>query len=555
MKNLNPPNQKSEVVLDVGEPSSKLPATISGDARKAKRKRSDNDDDFVTVHPQKNLFPIEEESLSLHLDGFFVDKNLDEIGKEKSLEIDDVGSQGSVDENSSFIKFVEFHRRLTDISTKQETFAAEFIILKEDFKNMMSSSESEDEAENQSESNICFWERFEEIRGLWISRDFLSPHRQSSLLSAFQNEGWLSEASHNQATRFGELPSWAMALSDSIHDAVLSCSIHVPTDLESCNGRRNELLSPFPSDFLWRQPLFDQLIANLYHPVSTTTVCSLTPPVTPSSPSAKRFQTYKNLSKQRGCGGGESVAKGIARMARDQIVNGPLKDEFVGVSLIAEATGGDEHDGALTKDLASDVNVEESDPNVVVENAGTIDHVTSHIERRISKPSLHLQSLYAQQLSSSSKATVVTMLKVYVLCNNLLLTMSVMMMRKPLILGLNLDKYGQLLYFVPAVNKLDPDFDFASVNPIAPFPIVNAEVLPEQVDNDYGAFIAAFAEYCIEGKNIHADFDVEEYHLRHSVLLYKFGLMKQVENVVSEPEAHLSLQRRVREKRKQKQVI
>uniref|UniRef100_A0A803PE29 Uncharacterized protein n=1 Tax=Cannabis sativa TaxID=3483 RepID=A0A803PE29_CANSA len=59
----------------------------------------------------------------------------------------------------------------------------------------------------------------------------------------------------------------------------------------------------------------------------------------------------KNLSKQRGCGGGESVAKGIARMTRDQIVNGPLKDEFVGVLLIAEAAGGDEHDGALTKML------------------------------------------------------------------------------------------------------------------------------------------------------------------------------------------------------------
>uniref|UniRef100_A0A803P675 DUF1985 domain-containing protein n=1 Tax=Cannabis sativa TaxID=3483 RepID=A0A803P675_CANSA len=302
---------------------------------------------FVHCFVLSDLDTKKEESLSLHLDGFFVDKNLDEIGKEKSLEIDDVGSQG-----------------------------------------------------------------------------------------------WLSEASHNQATRFGELPSWAMALSDSIHDAVLSCSIHVPTDLESCNGRRNELLSPFPSDFLWRQPLFDQLIANLYHPVRLNNNCI----VVEYNGCVGVVIAVKNLSKQRGCGGGESVAKGIARMARDQIVNGPLKDEFVGVSLIAEATGGDEHDGALTKDLASDVNVEESDPNVVVENAGTIDHVTSHIERRISKPSLHLQSLYAQQLSSSSKATVVTMLKVYVLCNNLLLTMK--------------DKYGQLLYFVPAVNKLDPDFDF-----------------------------------------------------------------------------------------------
>uniref|UniRef100_A0A803Q7T5 Uncharacterized protein n=1 Tax=Cannabis sativa TaxID=3483 RepID=A0A803Q7T5_CANSA len=48
----------------------------------------------------------------------------------------------------------------------------------------------------------------------------------------------------------------------------------------------------------------------------------------------------------------------------------------------------------------------------------------------------------------------------------------------------------------------------AFVNPTAPFLIVNAE-----------------------GKNIPVDFDVEEYRLRLSVLLYKFGLMKQVENV------------------------
>uniref|UniRef100_A0A803PX03 Uncharacterized protein n=1 Tax=Cannabis sativa TaxID=3483 RepID=A0A803PX03_CANSA len=40
----------------------------------------------------KKLFPIKEELLSLHLDGFFVDKNLDDMRKGKSVQIDDVDS-------------------------------------------------------------------------------------------------------------------------------------------------------------------------------------------------------------------------------------------------------------------------------------------------------------------------------------------------------------------------------------------------------------------------------------------------------------------------------
>ncbi|KAM6543966.1 hypothetical protein CsatB_008413 [Cannabis sativa] len=41
-----PSKQKFKVVVSAGEPS-------SGDARKAKRKRIDNDDDFVSVRPRK----------------------------------------------------------------------------------------------------------------------------------------------------------------------------------------------------------------------------------------------------------------------------------------------------------------------------------------------------------------------------------------------------------------------------------------------------------------------------------------------------------------------
>ncbi|PON65699.1 Alpha-ketoglutarate-dependent dioxygenase AlkB-like [Parasponia andersonii] len=139
-------------------------------------------------------------------------------------------------------------------------------------------SEEEEEEEEEESSKIeyrsqpkgccCCWERFEEIKGLWLCTDFLSLQHQSSLLSAVQNEGWFSEASHNQAMRFGQLPSWAMELSDSIRDVVVSSSYNVhDDDMElgiSYNGRNGA--SPFPSDLLWREPLFDQLIVNLYHP-------------------------------------------------------------------------------------------------------------------------------------------------------------------------------------------------------------------------------------------------------------------------------------------------
>ena len=70
--------------------------------------------------------------------------------------------------------------------------------------------------------------------------------------------------------RFGELPSWAIELSNSIRDGVLGSSYNVPNsdhmDFGSCNGKNEASPSPFPSDLLWREPLFDQLIVNLYHP-------------------------------------------------------------------------------------------------------------------------------------------------------------------------------------------------------------------------------------------------------------------------------------------------
>ncbi|XP_015891969.2 alkylated DNA repair protein ALKBH8 homolog [Ziziphus jujuba] len=110
--------------------------------------------------------------------------------------------------------------------------------------------------DNGSQPNYS-WERIEEVKGLWLCTDFLSPQRQASLLSAIQDEGWFTEASYNQAMRFGDLPAWATELSASIRDVVLSSNNLDHGEDELC---------PFPLDLLWREPLFDQLIVNVYHP-------------------------------------------------------------------------------------------------------------------------------------------------------------------------------------------------------------------------------------------------------------------------------------------------
>ncbi|KAF3436428.1 hypothetical protein FNV43_RR23520 [Rhamnella rubrinervis] len=120
-----------------------------------------------------------------------------------------------------------------------------------------SSEDEQSPSKNESPPNHC-WERIEEIEGLWLCRDFLSPQQQSSLISAIQEERWFTEASHNQAMRFGDLPAWAIELSASIHEVVLSSNYAVDDGKdEPC---------PFPPDLLWREPLFDQLIVNVYHP-------------------------------------------------------------------------------------------------------------------------------------------------------------------------------------------------------------------------------------------------------------------------------------------------
>lgn len=109
------------------------------------------------------------------------------------------------------------------------------------------------------------WERITEIKGLRLCRNFLSLRQQSSLLSEIEKEGWFTEASHNQAMRFGDLPAWATEISSSIKELIqFSDCLSEPMDTADCDKDKEACL--FPPDLLWREPLFDQLIVNVYQP-------------------------------------------------------------------------------------------------------------------------------------------------------------------------------------------------------------------------------------------------------------------------------------------------
>lgn len=108
------------------------------------------------------------------------------------------------------------------------------------------------------------WTAVAGVRGLWLCAAFLSPDEQSRLLAAIQREEWFSDA-HNQAMRFGDLPPWAVELSALVREAICVGSVD---DASVGTGWMNEDedACPLPSDLLWREPLFDQLIANTYKP-------------------------------------------------------------------------------------------------------------------------------------------------------------------------------------------------------------------------------------------------------------------------------------------------
>ncbi|TVU23747.1 hypothetical protein EJB05_26127, partial [Eragrostis curvula] len=128
------------------------------------------------------------------------------------------------------------------------------------------------------------WDAASGVRGLWLCDEFLSADEQERLLAAIEREKWFSDA-HNQvgifllqpseyipnlcyfasaAMRFGDLPSWAVELSTLIREAICVGDVSVVADAELTN--EDEESCPLPSDLLWREPLFDQLIANRYKP-------------------------------------------------------------------------------------------------------------------------------------------------------------------------------------------------------------------------------------------------------------------------------------------------
>lgn len=60
--------------------------------------------------------------------------------------------------------------------------------------------------------------------------------------------------------RFGDLPTWVIELSNSIREMVLV------DDNDLTMNEVNKQSYLFPSNLLWREPLFDQLIVNVYQP-------------------------------------------------------------------------------------------------------------------------------------------------------------------------------------------------------------------------------------------------------------------------------------------------
>ncbi|XP_072976790.1 alkylated DNA repair protein ALKBH8 homolog [Typha angustifolia] len=133
------------------------------------------------------------------------------------------------------------------------------------------SSESEEETHIAADSSFLptqerdhpKWEMVDGVKGLWTCPNFLSQKDQSLLLSAINREGWFSDT-HNQAMRFGDLPEWAIDLSILIREAVCSGEIDSLPGMTSTN--EDQELCPLPLDLLWREPLFDQLIGNVYEP-------------------------------------------------------------------------------------------------------------------------------------------------------------------------------------------------------------------------------------------------------------------------------------------------
>jgi hypothetical protein len=73
--------------------------------------------------------------------------------------------------------------------------------------------------------------------------------------------------------RFGDLPPWAVELSTLVRECI--CIGDVDVGISPGWMNEDEDACPLPSDLLWREPLFDELIANRYKPGEVRTVTLL----------------------------------------------------------------------------------------------------------------------------------------------------------------------------------------------------------------------------------------------------------------------------------------
>ncbi|GKC34973.1 alkylated DNA repair protein AlkB homolog 8 [Tanacetum coccineum] len=137
----------------------------------------------------------------------------------------------------------------------------------EEYKTLIQEAfgESSDEEDDKIFGENPKWEHINEIKGLSLCRDFLTLDQQSTLLHSILQEGWLSDAAHNQAMRFGDLPLWANELSTSVRELV-QYSDYDPESLDANTSEMDEQECIFPSELLCREPLFNQLIVNSYQP-------------------------------------------------------------------------------------------------------------------------------------------------------------------------------------------------------------------------------------------------------------------------------------------------
>lgn len=82
-----------------------------------------------------------------------------------------------------------------------------------------------------------------------------SSHLKGSLHCSLQSSA---------AMRFGDLPAWAIKICNAIREVVLSEDFSELMDTASY--AEDEVPSILPPSILWREPLFDQLIVNIYQP-------------------------------------------------------------------------------------------------------------------------------------------------------------------------------------------------------------------------------------------------------------------------------------------------